>query len=103
MRWKTYSVVYESKFWLDFDEATDWYGNISVGLVLRFRDEMYKRIDIAIRNPFAYRKFAKSNHRRILFSKFPYKIIYLVEENTIYFLALIHTSRSNKFIKTKLK
>jgi plasmid stabilization system protein ParE len=100
---KAYSVIYESKFWLDFDEATDWYANISLSLVLRFRDEMFKKIYKTSLNPFAYRKFAKSNHRRILFDNFPYKIIYRLEEDKVYILALIHNSRSNKFISKKLK
>ena len=41
--------------------------------------------------------------RRVLVHTFPYKVLYRIKPDLILIFALIHTLRSSKFIKTKLK
>jgi hypothetical protein len=53
--------------------------------------------------PFAYAQLNIKHFRRIILHDFPYKIIYHIkrETKTVFIFAVLHTARSNKFLKEK--
>ena len=60
------------------------------------------RIDRIKINPNAFREIIPEV-KRILIKRFPYKVFYTVSENTIYIIGVAHASRSNAFVKKRLR
>ena len=98
-----FKIRYKREFWYDIEIVIEWYNLIIPKPSSQFYNSFKESEQKIILNPFAYRHLEKSKFRRCILRKFPYKIVYEIDGDTIVILALIHTSRSNKFIKTKLK
>jgi len=86
----------------DIDEAIEWYESKSKGLGKRFLFEIEQLIVKISESPFNYSIYHKTV-RRILFSKFPYKIYYTVHQDTITVLGIYHGKRSKAFVNKRLK
>ena len=100
---KRFTVKYVEEFWEDLKPAIDWYDEISKPLGSKFLGHIWKAENKVCINPFAFYKTSKNGFRRILLPGFPYKIYFKIELDVIYFIALIHTARSNRFIGKRLK
>lgn len=100
---KKFVVKYAEDFWEDLKPAIDWYDEISKTLGLKFLNQVWQAEQKVCVNPFAFYQTTKSGFRRILLKNFPYKIYFKVEIDFVYFIALVHTSRSNRFIGKRLK
>jgi hypothetical protein len=98
-----YTIRYTDAFWQDIKDVINWYDAISPGLTNRFLDEVWFAESRLSLNPNAFRKVTHSGFRKISLKKFPYKMFFRTEEQTVFILALIHTARSNKYIKRRLK
>jgi toxin ParE1/3/4 len=98
-----YSIEYTDAFWQDIRDAINWYDAIATNLTNRFLDEVWFAESRISLNPNAFRKVTHSGFRKISLEKFPYKLFFRIEEQTIFVIALIHTARSNKHIKRRLK
>ncbi len=77
---------------LDIKEALEYYTAISISLKDRFEVALTKSIELLFKNPLhhqvRYRKI------RIAFTEvFPYGIHYIVENEHIYVLKILHTKR----------
>ena len=98
-----YEIQYDDSFWQDIKDIINWYDAFSQNLTNRFLDEVwFAELRIAT-NPNAFRKISHSEFRRASLKKFPYKIFFSTENKTVFVIAIIHTSRSNKYIKRRLK
>ncbi|HMT75505.1 MAG TPA: type II toxin-antitoxin system RelE/ParE family toxin [Chitinophagaceae bacterium] len=85
-------------------ETAAWYNNKVEGLGERFLKKLKSSLEEIQQSPFAFAKInQKGNIRRKITAGFPYKIFYLLDETHIEVLAVIHFSRSNRFIKRRLK
>ena len=76
----------------EIDDGFHWYESQIDGLGLKFKEEVFfaiKRIQV---NPVLYYALNK-NLRRCLLVKFPYKVIYSIDESEIYILAVAHQRR----------
>jgi hypothetical protein len=99
---KSYEIIYTEGFWNDIKIVLFQYDLISMNLGDRFLDQIWFSEARIFSNPQAFSRITKSGFRRCLLKNFPYKICYRIHENKIVVIALIHESRSNKFIKRKL-
>lgn len=97
-----YSLQYDYEFLTDIKNITDWYDEINTEITDKFLNELWLVINIIGENPFAFVKVTKDFHRTLL-ETFPYKLYYKIVEDNIFLVALIHSSRSNKYIKRRLK
>lgn len=77
----------------DVKEAVTWYQNIREGLGDDFIEALQKKI-IAIQNNPDHFQLVHKSIRRALTERFPFAIFFIVESDTIYVLAILHTSRS---------
>jgi len=77
---------------VDLEEAFLWYNKRQSGLGERFLLEVKEGIDLILYNPQLTQPEYKKT-RKHLIKKFPYKIIYLIQEDTIIILAVIRGSR----------
>ena len=84
--------------------ANLWYEEKSVGLGEKFQKELFSAIEKICFNPDSFGRINKRNKiRRCVMDNFPYKIYYDSKSDPIEILAIIHTSRSNAYIKRRLK
>lgn len=98
-----YTLFYINHFEEDFNKALLWYDLISPDIGNKFQiafDNAEKRL---LQNPSAFSFLKGTKYKRILFKNFPFKMIFKIEGQIIYVMALIHTARSNRFIKMRLK
>jgi toxin ParE1/3/4 len=87
---------------LDAEDAVLYYEKQLVGLGKRFYNNFLASLNNIQENPFTH-SFVKEPVRRFKVEKFPYKIFYIVTDETIFVIGLPHAKRSNAFIKRRLK
>lgn len=97
-----YTLIISKKALEDLRNALAWYSDKSDSAQAGFINEMdlyYKQI---IKNPerYGYVRFSKQL-RRASFKKFPFFILYQIENEKIRIAGLIHTSRSYQFISNR--
>lgn len=98
-----YILYYTNDFEDDFKKILVWYDSLSADLGDKFLvafDNTEKRL---LQNPLAYSFLKGTKYRRVLIKNFPFKMIYKIEDRNLYVIALIHTARSNRFVKNRLK
>ncbi len=75
----------------DIFSAFDWYQEQQLGLGNQFAQELVSSIDRIINSPRLYSEL-HIGIRRVLLHKFPYGIYYLLKEDQIIVLAVLHLS-----------
>jgi toxin ParE1/3/4 len=83
------------------DEATQaalWYNDKSSGLGNDFLLALDAKINAIQRNPTQFQEVYKSIRRAVI-SRFPFGVFFTIENDTIYILAVLHTSRNPKIWK----
>lgn len=100
---KQFALKYHADFWEDLKKVIDWYDTVAPNITDQYLLQFYaieKRIS---NNPYAFLRVSNTSFRRALLKQFPFKIFFKIEDSTVYIIALVHTKRSNKFIKKHLK
>lgn len=88
----------------DTNDIAIWYETKSTGLGEEFITDLENSYNQLLSHPFAFTKYRKgSKCRKKSLAIFPYRVFYLVENEFIKIIAIIHQSRSEKFIRRKLK
>ncbi|MBP6686286.1 MAG: type II toxin-antitoxin system RelE/ParE family toxin [Lacibacter sp.] len=97
-----FKIVVRSDVWIDVESAIDWYNHEVTGLGQRFFQSFEQAKIKIVANPY-HNSFVTKQVRRCPVKKFPYSVLYVVEEDTIYVLAVIHRRRSNAYIRKRTK
>jgi len=84
----------------DAKDAANWYNDKKEGLGNEFLLALEASLNAIQRNPNQYQVVYKGL-KRALTVRFPYGVFFTVEEDTIYVLAIAHTSRSPKTWKKR--
>ncbi len=84
----------------DAKDAANWYNEKLDGLGNEFLLALEAALNAIHRNPNHY-QIVYNELKRALTVRFPYGIFFTVEEDVIYILAIIHTSRSPKVWKKR--
>ena len=82
--------------------ARDYYDDLNFGLGKSFILEIEKTVTIITKNPFAY-PIIRKNIRKAVIMKFPYSILYIIEKDIIYLLAIMHQKRKPLYWKNRIK
>lgn len=85
------SIEFEAK--QELAEATNWYEEKSKGLGDKFIDYFLEAIDYLEKRPFDFPKI-EGEYRQVVLNTFPYVIIFKVEANHVFIIAVFHTSRN---------
>lgn len=80
----------------EFLEARDYYDDLVFGLGKIFVTELEKSLNVIKTNPAAY-PVINENIRKAVIIKFPYSILYRLEEDRIYVLAVMHQKRKPNY------
>lgn len=87
----------------DMIDAYEWYENKSTGLGEEFGKTIATKIGIILSNPFVFSSKAKKHYREAILQKFPFIIVYKINEATksVYILSIHHAKKHprNKFRK----
>ena len=76
----------------EFINAVEYYELEVIGLGKRFKDEVKNSIKRILKYPKAW-SIEKGEIRKYLLHKFPYKILYSIESDYIYIIAIAHMHR----------
>jgi len=76
----------------EFREAIEYYEDRESGLGYDFSIEVFAAIQNIIRYPISW-PVLEENVRRCLVSRFPYGIVYSIEQGEIFILAVMHLRR----------
>ncbi len=85
---------------LDAIDISKWYNDKRDGLGNEFLLALDAKINEIQRNPDHHQAIYKKI-RRALTERFPYGVFYIIEKNTIYVLAIIHSSRNPNILKKR--
>ncbi len=96
-----YRVIVSPEAENDLKEAFSWYEDNRTGLGYDFLLQVDAGINFINRNPESH-PIEYRGTRKHLIKRFPYKIIYLVEEERIIVLAVLHGKRSPDLMKKRI-
>ena len=94
------TITFHSEARKEFFEAAEYYEEQVVGLGYDFVDEVQKVLNVIEQQPASGPKITKKE-RRFLVSRFPYGIIYSVEENQITIFAVMNLRRKPGYWKSR--
>ncbi len=96
----TYKISFRKFAIKDVEDIIEWYGRIDTKLSADFLKELNASIYLIKKNPlqysFFYKDYLKANTIR-----FPYKIIYKVNEDEIVILAIVHHKRYHRVWRSR--
>jgi toxin ParE1/3/4 len=88
-----YSVIFTQTARRELIEAQDWYEGEATGLGRRFRQAIESLIERMSDNPLQF-SIAFKNVRRALLRRFPYSLLFVVEDGALIVIACFHASRN---------
>jgi toxin ParE1/3/4 len=94
------TIKFHSEARNEFIEVAEYYEEQVVGLGDDFVDQVEKVLDVIEQQPASGTKITKTE-RRFLVSRFPYGIIYLVEEDQITIFAVMNLRRKPGYWKSR--
>jgi len=86
----------------ELDSSIQYYEDIYKSLGLDFQKEIKKTIKIISLNPTIW-QLHKDGTRRISTSRFPFKIVYLIENDVLWIVAIAHHKRFPEFWFNRIK
>lgn len=89
----TYNVFIETRAREELEAATIWYEENLSGLGIRFTDAFSDIIDYLEKNAHSHPKI-EGEYRQLIMKKFPYFVIYKIENDAVKIIAVFHTSRN---------
>ena len=95
-----YRLIIKPTAELDAMDAANWYNHRLDGLGNEFLLALEAKISAIVRNPQQFAVIYK-NIRRALTERFPFSVFFIVENEVVCVLAIIHTSRSPKTWKKR--
>lgn len=85
-------VLFDADALREAREAAAFYEDSQPGLGKAFLDEVAAAIEEIVRHPLMWRRI-RGRFRRYLIPRFPYALIYAVQEDAIYIAAVMHLKR----------
>ncbi|MES0491321.1 MAG: type II toxin-antitoxin system RelE/ParE family toxin [Leptospirales bacterium] len=85
----------------EFREATLWYNLQKEGLGLELFEEVSKTLKLISEKPAIWPKYLDHFHRIIL-KRFPYNIVYRVQDDYIEVIAIAHQKRKPSYWKNRI-
>ena len=96
-----YKIVIRPEAEVDLADAFSWYESSRIGLGNDFLLQIDAGINFILRNPDAH-PIVYNDTRQHIIKRFPYKIIYIVKNELILVLAILHNRRNFNLIKKRL-
>lgn len=91
----TFSIIIQPEAELDLDDAHLYLEDQKAGLGFDLLAEISDILEILESNPFLFQK-TYGDKRRAMIKRFDYNIIYMIREQRVFILAIIHGMRDSK-------
>ena len=99
-----FQLLISANAFTDTNEIAAWYEIKAKDLGGQFLTDLENTYTQILSHPTAFAKHREGNKlRKKSLSIFPYRIFYLIDGDFLKIMAIIHHSRSEKFIRRKLK
>ena len=85
-------VIFDELAKIELDDGKEYYEMEVIGLGKRFKQEVKRAINIIKKMP-KIGSPESENIRRYILHKFPYKVLYSMEKDHIYVIAIAHLHR----------
>jgi plasmid stabilization system protein ParE len=85
-------VIFDELAKIELDDGREYYEMEVTGLEKRFKQEVKRAINIIKKMP-KIGSPESENIRRYILHKFPYKVLYSIEKDHIYVIAIAHLHR----------
>lgn len=95
-------IIYAPEAKLEIKDAAVYYENCKERLGQAFLEAVEIAIEGILQNPLLWRRIS-SKFRRCLVKKFPYGIIYAVDEDEIFVAAVMHLKRKPEYWKKRIR
>ena len=95
-----YSIVFNQNVEADLADSYDYYEIQLPGLGSEFLLSVEAGINAISRDPLHFQKVHK-NKRKMNLKRFPFGIFYLISEETVLILAIVHLTRNPKVWKSR--
>ncbi len=95
-----YTVIIQPEAEFDLDDAYDYLESQKKDLGFDLLAEVADILQILENNPFLFQKIS-GKRRRAITRRFGYNLIYFVEDNEVFIIAIIHGSRDSKRWKSR--
>jgi len=89
-------VLFSKPAQLEVDDAVTWYDTQSSGLGTQFLDDLDRTVRRIVAYPLSCQEI-EPELRRGLLSRFPYGIIYGIDDDTIIIIAVAHLHREPRY------
>lgn len=92
-----YNYILDPKAQQEYENSIEWYSERSELVTLNFIDTIESTIAVICKNPYLYKKGYKNFHAAVT-KKYPYSIVYAVEEKikTVVIISVFQNNRSPK-------
>jgi toxin ParE1/3/4 len=99
----TYALIVRAEAEADLLQAADWYEVRREGLGTVFLEEVNRLLESIRRNPHQFKiRYKKHKLRWGLVNRFPYKIVYLLQQETVHVIAVTHAARHRSAWKKRI-
>ena len=95
-----YDLIIKPEAEKDMTNTFEWYERKRKGLGYDFLLQVDAGFRFITRNPLSLRKRYKATRQHII-KRFPYSILYIVEDTKVIVLGVVHGGRNPKLIKKK--
>lgn len=96
------NLIYTPEAKVEIKKAAEYYEGCKQGPGQAFLIEVESTIQRLSQHPLTWRKISRQ-FRRCLLKKFPYGIIYSVDEDEIFVAAVMHLKRKPEYWKKRIK
>jgi plasmid stabilization system protein ParE len=91
----TYRLTIRPEAETELAEAFDWYERRVPGLGVNFLTAVDVAVESILTNPFQYPLIYRSVHRALM-RRFPYQVLFLVEQDLVIIIGVFHGARDPK-------
>ena len=95
-------VIFDELAKIELDDGKEYYEMEVIGLGKRFKQEVKRAINIIEKMP-KIGSPESENIRRYILHKFPYKVLYSIEKDHIYVIAIAHLHREPMYWINRIK
>ncbi|MBU1218790.1 type II toxin-antitoxin system RelE/ParE family toxin [Myxococcota bacterium] len=85
----------------ELNEGVDYYNQAQDGLGLQFTKEVYNSIQNILSFPYGWTPLSE-NTRRCLVNRFPFGVIYQIEDDQIIIIAVMQLNKKPEFWKDRI-
>ena len=92
-----YRYILDSRAQEEYETSVDWYAKRSEQATVKFINAVTAALELICEHPYTYKKF-KTNCYEAILKKYPFSIIYTIEDfsESIIILSIFHHKRNPK-------